>query len=190
MLEKGNKPSDWSLAPEDIEAEIDTKVNAAKTEVKAEIKVERDRITSMVSSTTTNINNIQAALNATRSDLETQINNSHGIYVVVEQSHSATSTNMSAKVYMNNKQLTDPQVTALGALTWYAGNTKLGNGKTLTRTVSGRETIRCVLESGEGGLMELIKLVDGSYGIKGRNLLKTSYPLLKMWIAQRRQCDE
>lgn len=177
MLEKGNKPSDWSLAPEDIEAEIDTKVNAAKTEVKAEIKVERDRITSMVSSTTTNINNIQAALNATRSDLETQINNSHGIYVVVEQSHSATSTNMSAKVYMNNKQLTDPQVTALGALTWYAGNTKIGNGKTLTRTVSGRETIRCVLESGGGGLMpEFIKLVDGSLATKGRNLALNSSP--------------
>ncbi|WP_286347435.1 phage tail spike protein [Ileibacterium valens] len=55
-----------------------------------------------------------------------------------------------AKVYQSGRELTDPQVTALGTLTWYAGNTKLGNGKTLTRTVSGRETIKCVLESGGG----------------------------------------
>lgn len=91
-----------------------------------------------------------------------------------------------AKVYQSGRELTDPQVTALGALTWYAGNTKLGNGKTLTRTVSGRETIRCVLGSGGGGLMpEFIKLIDGSLATKGRNLLLNSYPLkIQNWLGQ------
>ena len=44
-LEKGNKATDWTPAPEDVEAYTDTQVNAAK----AEIKVTTDNISSEVS---------------------------------------------------------------------------------------------------------------------------------------------
>lgn len=54
-LEKGNKATDWSPAPEDIESDVDgVKTNLAnnyytKTQTDAQIKVQSDRITSTVS---------------------------------------------------------------------------------------------------------------------------------------------
>lgn len=49
---------------------------------------------------------------------------------------------------------------------------KLGNGKLLTRTVSDEKQSDVCWNRGEGGLMELIKLVDGSYGIKRKEFTK------------------
>lgn len=44
-LERGNKPTDWTPAPEDVSVEVDTKI----TEAKSEIKIETDKITQSVS---------------------------------------------------------------------------------------------------------------------------------------------
>lgn len=54
-LEKGNKPTDWSPAPEDLEADAANKANTALSESKkytdAQLKITSDSITSTVSST-------------------------------------------------------------------------------------------------------------------------------------------
>nr|DAV18457.1 MAG TPA: Putative tail protein [Caudoviricetes sp.] len=56
-MELGNKPTDWSPAPEDLQADAATKANAALSESKkytdAQLKITSDSITSSVSSTYT-----------------------------------------------------------------------------------------------------------------------------------------
>lgn len=56
-LELGNKPTDWTPAPEDLQADAATKANAALSESKkytdAQLKITSDSITSSVSSTYT-----------------------------------------------------------------------------------------------------------------------------------------
>lgn len=67
-LEYGNKPTDWSLAPEDLQADATNKANSALTESKkytdAQLKITSESITSTVSKTY-----------ATKSDLSTTNSN-------------------------------------------------------------------------------------------------------------------
>lgn len=67
-LEKGNKPTDWTPAPEDAESEIDSINNNlinnyyTKTQTDAKVQIESDRITSAVSkieTVETNFNNLE-----------------------------------------------------------------------------------------------------------------------------------
>ena len=65
-VEKGNKPTDWSPAPEDLQNDATTKANnaltSAKTYADAQIKVSADSITSTVSktyATKTSVDNLQ-----------------------------------------------------------------------------------------------------------------------------------
>lgn len=112
-------------------------------------------------------------------------NGADTLSISITQSWDDDQCTLTAHVFKGPQELTDVQVIALGALKWYKDGTFLSNGKTLTRTLTGRETIECRLESGGGGLMpEFITLADGSLAVKGRNLLKQSCPLkLGNWIS-------
>ena len=70
------------------------------------------------------------------------------INIEISQSWNGNVCTLTANVFMGGKQLTDVQSLALGCCKWYANGTFLSNGKTLTRTLTGRETIECRLESG------------------------------------------
>lgn len=83
-----------------------------------------------------------------------------------------TSYTFTASVFLGGQELTDAEVTALGALVWRVGDTRIGTGKTLTRTVTVKEIIECVLDAGGGELMktEYGILPGGEIYAKGRNL--------------------
>ena len=70
------------------------------------------------------------------------------INIEISQSWNGNVCTLTANVFMGGKQLSDTEVIALGALKWYANGTFISNGKTLTRTVTSRETLECRLESG------------------------------------------
>lgn len=106
-------------------------------------------------------------------------NGADTLSISITQSWDDDQCTLTAHVFKGPQELTDVQVIALGALKWYKDGTFLSNGKQLTRTLTGRETIECRLESGGGVLMpEFITLADGSLAVKGRNLLKQSCPLV------------
>lgn len=106
-------------------------------------------------------------------------NGADTLSISITQSWDDDQCTLTAHVFKGPQELTDVQVIALGALKWYKDDTFLSNGKQLTRTLTGRETIECRLESGGGVLMpEFITLADGSLAVKGRNLLKQSCPLV------------
>ncbi|WP_289423308.1 phage tail spike protein [Faecalibaculum rodentium] len=106
-------------------------------------------------------------------------NGADTLSISITQSWDDNQCTLTAHVFKGPQELTDVQVIALGALKWYKDGTFLSNGKQLTRTLTGRETIECRLESGGGVLMpEFITLADGSLAVKGRNLLKQSCPLV------------
>ena len=71
-VEIGNKPTDWSPAPEDLQADATNKANTALSESKkytdAQLKITSDSITSTVSSTY--VNNETLSSYATKSQLE------------------------------------------------------------------------------------------------------------------------
>ncbi len=86
-LEKGNKATDWSPAPEDVESSIDTKANIVdvynKTEVytkaqtDSQIKVAKDSITQSVSTTYETKTNVTTQINGVKnsiSSLQTRVN--------------------------------------------------------------------------------------------------------------------
>lgn len=62
-LEKGNKATDWSPAPEDIDADI-TKVDTRLTNSLAEVKATTDGITSKISATEESITTINGSLSS------------------------------------------------------------------------------------------------------------------------------
>lgn len=107
-------------------------------------------------------------------------NGADTLSISITQSWDDDQCTLTAHVFKGPQELTDVQVIALGALKWYKDGTFLSNGKQLTRTLTGRETIECRLESGGGGVLmpEFITLADGSLAVKGRNLLKQSCPLV------------
>ena len=78
-LEKGTKDTDWSLAPEDIQASIDAKANSADVYVKTEvytkaqtdaaIKIAKDEINLGVSSTYETKTNVETQINGVKSSV-------------------------------------------------------------------------------------------------------------------------
>ena len=105
-------------------------------------------------------------------------NGADTLSISITQSWDDDQCTLTAHVFKGPQELTDVQVIALGALKWYKDGTFLSNGKQLTRTLTGRETIECRLESGGVLMPEFITLADGSLAVKGRNLLKQSCPLV------------
>lgn len=77
-LEKGNKPSDWSPAPEDIDLAIDKKANTVdvykktevytKTETNSQINVAKDQINLSVSGTYETKTNVESKINTAKSN--------------------------------------------------------------------------------------------------------------------------
>lgn len=74
-VEKGNKPTDWSPAPEDLENDATTKANnalaSAKTYSDAQIKVSADSINSTVSSVKSTADSALSKANTAASDAST-----------------------------------------------------------------------------------------------------------------------
>ena len=78
-LEKGTKDTDWSLAPEDIQASIDAKANSSDVYVKTEvytkaqtdaaIKIAKDEINLGVSSTYETKTNVETQINGVKSSV-------------------------------------------------------------------------------------------------------------------------
>lgn len=77
-------------------------------------------------------------------------NGADTLSISIAQQWSGEQCTLTAHVFRGPQELTDVQVIALGALKWYKDGTFISNGKTLTRTLTGRETIECRLESGGG----------------------------------------
>ena len=75
-------------------------------------------------------------------------NGADTLSISITQSWDDNQCTLTAHVFKGPQELTDVQVIALGALKWYKDGTFLSNGKQLTRTLTGRETIECRLESG------------------------------------------
>lgn len=75
-------------------------------------------------------------------------NGADTLSISITQSWDDDQCTLTAHVFKGPQELTDVQVIALGALKWYKDDTFLSNGKQLTRTLTGRETIECRLESG------------------------------------------
>lgn len=78
-LERGNKVTDWTPAPEDVQASIDTKANSVdvyvksetytKTETESAIKVAKDEINLGVSSTYETKTNVETQINGVKSSV-------------------------------------------------------------------------------------------------------------------------
>ena len=115
----------------------------------------------------------KVTFNSLDSATQNRLDNNNILSIQIVPSYSGNTCTLTAHVYKGQTELTDVQVTALGCLKYYVNGTFIANGKQLTRTLTGRETIECRLESGGGGLMpEFITLADGSLAVKGRNLLR------------------
>lgn len=74
-LEKGNKPSDWSPAPEDVDSNIsslDSKITTTNNKV-AELNVNLNGITQKVSSTETNVTNLQGKIDIDQSKVSGEL---------------------------------------------------------------------------------------------------------------------
>lgn len=94
-IEKGNKPTDWTPAPEDVTSEIETKINTAKSE----IKVTTDAISQNVSNLSQTVSNkadgsTVTSINNKVGSLETSINGISGKVTNLE----TTTTNLGTSV--------------------------------------------------------------------------------------------
>ena len=155
-LEKGNKATDWTPAPEDISTEIDTKITAAK----AEIKVTTDSITSSVSSVQSSVNSLGTRVTTAEGSITT-LNNSISLKVNTTDFNSYKTTNDSA---VNSKA----SQTAL--------NTTNGNVTTLTNRVTTAESSISVLQGqivSKVSQTEIDNSID-SIQIGGKNLVRNS----------------
>ena len=90
----------------------------------------------------------KVTFNSLDSATQNRLDNDNILSIQIVPSYSGNTCTLTAHVYKGQTELTDVQVTALGCLKYYANGTFLSNGKTLTRTLTGRETIECRLESG------------------------------------------
>lgn len=90
-IEKGNKATDWTPAPEDITTEIDTAISTAK----AEIKITTDSITSSVSSVQSSVSSLGIRVTSAESSI-TSLSNSITLKVSTTDFNSYTTTNDSA----------------------------------------------------------------------------------------------
>ena len=93
QLEKGNKTSDWNIAPEDIDNNTDKKINSAK----AEIKVTTDAISQNVSNLSQTVStkadgSTVSSLNSKVSLLETSVNGISGKVTSLEKTTTTLGT--------------------------------------------------------------------------------------------------
>ena len=155
-LEKGNKATDWTPSIEDVTTETDTKINAAK----AEIKVTTDSITSSVSSIQSSVNSLGTRMSTAESSITT-LNNSISLKVNTTDFNSYKTTNDSA---VNSKA----SQTAL--------NTTNSNVTTLTTRVSTAESSISILQ---GQIVSKVSQTEidtsiNSMQIGGRNLIRST----------------
>ncbi len=75
------------------------------------------------------------------------LNGIDALSIEISQSWSGDEVTLTASVFRGGTKLTDDQILALGQIRWFKGGTRLGNGKSIKRTLTGRETIECRLDN-------------------------------------------
>lgn len=114
-LEKGNKATDWTPAPEDIDKSIADVITTTDTKIvnaKAEIKAETDKINLSVTNLTTKTNTIETQLGdkATKSEVKTVSDKATSIEANlngISQRVSSTESNISAVTSTANTALSN-----------------------------------------------------------------------------------
>jgi hypothetical protein len=144
-LEKGNKPTDWSPAPEDLVAE-------SKTYTDAQIKVSADSINSTVSSVKTTADN---ALSNANSALD-QINAIPGTYATKTEVNQ-TATDLTTTITTAQNTANDAKGAAESAQT--TANEAKGAADSAKTSTNVLETL--IRQSGDG--VEVAKKVNDEY---------------------------
>ena len=101
------------------------------------------------------------------------LNGIDALSIEISQSWSGDEVTLTASVFRGGTKLTDDQILALGQIRWFKGGTRLGNGKSIKRTLTGRETIECRLDNG-ASVSKLALLDNGELVSTNRNLLKNA----------------
>lgn len=144
-LEKGNKPTDWSPAPEDLVAE-------SKTYTDAQIKVSADSINSTVSSVKTTADN---ALSNANNALD-QINEIPGTYATKTEVNQ-TATDLTTTITTAQNTANDAKGAAESAQT--TANEAKGTADSAKTSTNVLETL--IRQSGDG--VEVAKKVNDEY---------------------------
>ncbi|MBP3931202.1 MAG: tail fiber domain-containing protein, partial [Peptostreptococcaceae bacterium] len=116
-LEKGDKATDWTPAPEDVSSEIETKISSAKTEMKLTTDSISQRVSSTentVNSNTSKISQLQVTANGISTEVSKKVN-SDSIISTINQSAEAVAIkaskiNLDGYVFVGTL-LTAPHIT-------------------------------------------------------------------------------
>lgn len=159
-LEKGNKPTDWSPAPEDLQNDATTKANnalaSAKTYADAQIKVSADSIKSEVSSVKTTADSALSkatSVEQTANGLTTKITTAQS---TADTAKANAKTAQDAANAAQSTANTAKNTADAAKSTANTANATANSAKTATNTL---ETL--IRQSGDG--VEVAKKVNGSY---------------------------
>lgn len=159
-LEKGNKPTDWSPAPEDLQNDATTKANnalaSAKTYADAQIKVSADSIKSEVSSVKTTADSALSkatSVEQTANGLTTKITTAQS---TADTAKANAKTAQDAANAAQSTANTAKNTADAAKSTANTANSTANAAKSATNTL---ETL--IRQSGDG--VEVAKKVNGSY---------------------------
>ncbi len=159
-LEKGNKPTDWSPAPEDLQNDATTKANnalaSAKTYADAQIKVSADSIKSEVSSVKTTADSALSkatSVEQTANGLTTKITTAQS---AADTAKANAKTAQDAANAAQSTANTAKNTADAAKSTANTANSTANAAKSATNTL---ETL--IRQSGDG--VEVAKKVNGSY---------------------------
>lgn len=132
-IEKGNRATDWTPAPEDVQADIEQ----VRTEYKADLKVERDRITSNVNATNalgTRTSALEQTADGLTSDVSNLTNELTNAKSSIDQNADRIEANVQETTYLGSRVSTVEQ-TANGLSSKVTGLE--GEVSTLEQTANG-----------------------------------------------------
>lgn len=163
-LEKGNKPTDWTPAPEDVSSEIENKVSTAK----AEIKVTTDAISQNVSNLSQTVStkadgSIVSSLSNKVGSLETSINGISGKVSSLETTTTSISSTATSALNKANSASTAASNAQSTANT--AKNTADSKAKVFTSTPTTPYKVGDIWTAGPSGDLMKCKTArtSGSY---------------------------
>lgn len=119
-LEKGNKATDWSPAPEDLQVDAANKANTALSESKkytdAQLKITSDSITSSVSKTYATKTEMQSSINQTAESIKstvagTYVNNQTLSSYATKSQLEQTSTSLTSRIQTTEKSVSGMSTT-------------------------------------------------------------------------------
>lgn len=96
--------------------------------------------------------------------------------IAVSQAWSGNNLVLTAHVYMGGRELSDAEVSALGAVKWFkdGSNTSCATGKSTTQAVSGKGVFEARLETGGGTNMSTLARDSITVHVPVNNLTSTS----------------